>query len=93
MRTREPQHSVLCAFHHRLARSNSAGRVQAPRRYLTYLPQDNSGVADALSEQVVQAINDDLGQLLTLPVADFWEVVGTEESLIVCLDSYLRFAR
>ena len=67
--------------------------MQAPRRYLTYLPQDNSGVADALSEQVVQAINDDLGQLLTLPVADFWEVVGTEESLIVCLDSYLRFAR
>lgn len=73
--------------------SNFACHLQAPRRYLFYLPQDNSGLADPRSEQVVQAINDDLTELLSSPIAEFWQVVATEDSLIACLDSYLRFAR
>lgn len=72
---------------------NGIGHHQAPRRYLFYLPQDNSGLPDPQSEQVVQAINDDLTELLSSPIAEFWQVVATEDSLIACLDSYLRFAR
>ncbi len=67
--------------------------MQAPRRFLSYLPQDNSGLADPQSEQVVQIINGDLAELLSSPIAEFWEVAATEDSLTACLDSYLRFAR
>ena len=67
--------------------------LQAPRRYLSYLPQDNSGLADPQSEQVVQTISNDLAELLSSPIAEFWHSVATADSLIACLDSYLRFAR
>ena len=76
-----------------LATRPSPRHTQAPRRYLTYLPQDNDGLADAQSEQVLRVINEDLGQLLSSSDADFWEVLATEGSLISCLDSFLRFAR
>ncbi|KAL3156739.1 hypothetical protein ABBQ38_001014 [Trebouxia sp. C0009 RCD-2024] len=72
---------------------NGVHRPQAPRRFLTYLPQDNDGLANAQSENVLRAINDDLAELLSSPDADFWEVLATEGSLISCLDSFLRFAR
>ena len=63
------------------------------RCYLSYLPQDNGGLADPQSEQVVHNIADDLSELLSSPNAEFWEEVATGDSLIACLDSYLRFAR
>ncbi|DBB14005.1 TPA: hypothetical protein ACH3X3_000976 [Trebouxia sp. C0006] len=72
---------------------NGVGQHQAPRRYLSYLPQDNSGLADPQSEQVVQTISNDLAELLSSPIAEFWHSVATADSLIACLDSYLRFAR
>ncbi|KAL0032304.1 hypothetical protein WJX79_003738 [Trebouxia sp. C0005] len=72
---------------------NGVGQHQAPRRYLSYLPQDNNGLADPQSEQVVQTISSDLADLLSSPIADFWHAVATADSLIACLDSYLRFAR
>ena len=67
--------------------------TQAPRRYLTYLPQDKDGLANAQSEQVLRVINEDLGELLSSSDAEFWDVLATEGSLIFCLDSFLRFAR
>ena len=67
--------------------------MQVAHRYLTYLPQDNDGLSDAQSEQVLQAINDDLGSLLSASVDDFWEIMESNASLLSCLDSYLRFAR
>lgn len=72
---------------------NGIGQHQAPRHYLSYLPQDNSGLADPQSEQVVQTISNDLAELLSSPIAEFWHIVATADSLIACLDSYLRFAR
>ena len=71
----------------------SARLTQAPRRFLTYLPQDNDGLANAQSEEVLRVIHEDIGELLSSSDADFWEVLATEGSLISCLDSFLRFAR
>ena len=76
-----------------LAVTPSPRYTQAPRRYLTYLPQDNDGLANAQSEQVLRVMNEDLEELLSSSDADFWEVLATEGSLITCLDSFLRFAR
>lgn len=73
--------------------SDNDSSLQAPRRYLTYLPQDNDGLANAQSEQVLGVINEDLGDLLSSSDTDFWEVLATEGSLTSCLDSFLRFAR
>lgn len=67
--------------------------LQAPRRYLTYLPQDNDGLANAQSGNMLRVMNDDLAELLSSSDADFWGVLATEGSLISCLDSFLRFAR
>ena len=72
---------------------DSSTCLQAPRHYLTYLPQDNDGLANAQTEQVLSLINEDLRELMSSPDADFWEVIATEGSLISCLDSFLRFAR
>ena len=73
--------------------TTNSSHLQAPRRYLTYLPQDNDALANAQSEQVLRVINEDLGELLSTSDADFWEVLATEGSLISCLDSFLRFTR
>lgn len=75
-----------------LAATTIARHMQAPRRYLTYLPQDNDGLANAQSEQVLRMMSEDLGDLLSTSDADFWEVLATEGSLTSCLDSFLRFA-
>ena len=75
------------------AGGNNKSCLQALRHYLTYLPQDNDGLANTQTEQVLHLINEDLRELLRSPDAEFWEVIATEGSLITCLDSFLRFAR
>ena len=87
-------HRLLYLLAAMLAVTPSPRYTQAPRpRYLTYLPQDNDGLANAQSEQVLRVINENLGELLSSSDANFWEVLATEDSLITCLDSFLRFAR
>lgn len=86
-------HRLLYLSAAMLAVTAAPYHTQAPRRYLTYLPQDNDGLANAQSEQVLRLMNEDLAELLSTSDADFWEVLATEESLISCLDSFLRFAR
>ncbi len=41
----------------------------------------------------MQSISDDLGELLSLPAAEFWDVAAHDTSLHACLDSYLRYKR
>jgi hypothetical protein len=58
--------------------------------FVSFLPGDNQDLAAA---QVIELINQDLGQLLRLPPQQFWQVVVTDKSLHTCLDSFLRFRR
>ncbi len=48
----------------------------------------HAGAAEA-----VQRISDSMGQLLQLGPAAFWEIVRSDESLMCCIDTYLRFKR
>lgn len=62
-------------------------------RFLPYLPQDNAGLADAQAELACQVINDQLVELLSQSTAVLWDTVAKNDSLIICLDTYLRFSR
>lgn len=62
-------------------------------RFLAYLPHDNSIGGNPDAESVVQAINDELEDLLASDDATFWGVADRDASLQACLDSYLRFQR
>lgn len=58
--------------------------------FLPFLPKDNQSWQ---ADEVIRTINDDLAHLLSLPAAEFWAVVQSDESLHVCLDTYLRHKR
>lgn len=62
-------------------------------RFLPYLPQDNAGLADAQAELVCESINDELAELLSRPASELWDTVAKDNSLLACLDTYLRFSR
>ncbi|KXZ49213.1 hypothetical protein GPECTOR_22g804 [Gonium pectorale] len=73
------------------------GCVLLPRRqipwvgtFLPFLPKDNQTWQ---AEDVINTINDDLARLLSLPASDFWAVVRSNDSLRICLDTYLRYKR
>ncbi|GIL51207.1 hypothetical protein Vafri_7281, partial [Volvox africanus] len=59
-------------------------------QYLPFVPKDNQTWQ---ADEVIRSINDDLAHLLSLPTEDFWSIVGKDESLHVCLDTYLRYKR
>lgn len=62
-------------------------------RFLPYLPQDNAGLADAQAELVCEIINDEIAELLSHPASELWNAVANDNSLIACLDTYLRYSR
>ncbi|GFR47557.1 hypothetical protein Agub_g9282, partial [Astrephomene gubernaculifera] len=59
-------------------------------RFLPFLPKDN---LTWQADEVIRSINDDLARLLSLPAAEFWSIVRSDDSLHVCLDTYLRYKR
>ncbi|GBF96800.1 hypothetical protein Rsub_09656 [Raphidocelis subcapitata] len=64
------------------------------RTFLPFLPADNAELSDLASRAALEAINEDLGQLLRLSPGDFWAaVLSDDRSLHDCLDSFLRFKR
>lgn len=64
------------------------------RAFLPFLPADNAELSDPSSRAALEAINEDLGQLLQLSPGDFWAaVLSDDRSLHDCLDSFLRFKR
>jgi hypothetical protein len=60
--------------------------------YLPFLPSDNA-VDGSTSEEAVEIIAEDLGHLLRLSAPAFWAIVKSEQSLKLCLESYLRYRR
>ena len=62
-------------------------------RFLPYLPQDNAGLADAQAELVCEIINDEIAELLSHPALELWNAIANDNSLIACLDTYLRYSR
>jgi hypothetical protein len=67
--------------------------LQAGPGFIPFLLQDNLDLSNVQTQQVIQAIDEDLEQLLRLPPQQFWHVVCSDESLHTCLDSFLRFKR
>ncbi len=67
-------------------------RRQMQRRFLPFLPNDESGT-DAQSEAAVSYLSADLQWLLAQDDEQFWDTVLQEQSLQQALDSYLRFKR
>jgi hypothetical protein len=65
--------------------------MQASAGFIPFLSQDNLDLTNAQTQQVIQAIDQDLTQLLRLPPQQFWQVVCSDDSLHACLDSFLRF--
>lgn len=61
--------------------------------FLPYLPQDNSSLEDARTEETIAIISEDLAQLLRAAAPEFWSTVRGDLSLHTCLNSYLQFAR
>lgn len=59
---------------------------------MPFLLQDNLDLSGQ-QQQVIQAIDQDLAQLLRLPPQQFWQVVTSDDTLHTCLDSFLRFKR
>lgn len=58
--------------------------------FLPFLPQDNVNPESAV---VLELLNGDLGDLLRLPAAQFWETVLRDASLHECMDSFFSCAR
>eukprot|EP00803_Ostreobium_quekettii_P007751 evm.model.scf_1175.1 EVM.evm.TU.scf_1175.1 scf_1175:1836-2480(-) len=66
---------------------------QLPGGFLPFLPGDNDASADPDAEEAIEAMNEDMRRLLLLEAADFWSVVRDDPSLVVAIDTYLRFRR
>ncbi|KAK9841517.1 hypothetical protein WJX74_007126 [Apatococcus lobatus] len=58
-----------------------------------FLPADNQGLGSAETEQFVESLNEDLGQLLSQSLEKFWQFAANSSSLSTCLDSYVQFVR
>jgi hypothetical protein len=61
--------------------------------FVPFLPGDNDDLADPAAQAALARINRDLEDLLRQPAGRFWEIVGSDASLVTCLDSYLRYKR
>ena len=61
--------------------------------FVPFLPGDNDDLADPAAQAALARINGDLEELLRQPAGRFWEIVGSDASLVTCLDSYLRYKR
>ncbi len=68
-------------------------QAAASSGFIPFLGQDNLDLTSSQVQQVIQAIDQDLAQLLRLPPQQFWHVVCSDDSLHACLDSFLRFRR
>ncbi len=62
-------------------------------RFLPFLPSDNDDLGSPATQAALSLINQNLAWLLQQHAAEFWETVKADKSLIVCLDTYLRFRR
>jgi activating signal cointegrator complex subunit 2 len=59
------------------------------QRFLPFLPSDGD---DQEGAEALHAIAEDLEALLGAPQPQFWQVVASDSSLRVLLDTYLRHA-
>lgn len=92
--TCRPAHHLNVKLNHDFAHARALRSYFCVQgRFLPYLPQDTAGLAGVQAEMACEIINDELAELLSRPASDLWDTIAKDDSLIMCLETYLRFSR